>query len=191
MTKKASETPMNRTQDGEAAHAQQLKSKALSGVFIELIFSWGSFVATPHYPTYFVPLIWPGSSRVTKIESQYLRFFAQTFYWVMTESLAKESSCHLDRKCPCYSAERKSPWFQRFFAKWRRKPLVMAALNLTFMQLTAVKYVTWVMTLLTNHRGVITIPPIRTEGHALSHALGHALGLALRTNSGETDWNWI
>ena len=42
-----------------------------------------------------------------------------------------------------------------------RKLLVTVVLNLTSMQLTAVKYVTWVVTLLTNHWGVIMIPPIR------------------------------
>ena len=40
----------------------------------------------------------------------------------------------------------------------------MVALNLTSMQLTAVKYVIWEITLLTNHWGVITILPIRNEG---------------------------
>ena len=59
------------------------------------------------------------------------------------------------------------PCSERFFAKRRRKPLVTVVLNLTSMQLTAVKYVTWVITLLTNHRGVITIPPIRNEGQIL------------------------
>ena len=59
------------------------------------------------------------------------------------------------------------PCSERFFAKRRRKPLVTVVLNLTSIPLTAVKYVTWVMTLLTNHRGVITIPPIRNEGQIL------------------------
>ena len=60
------------------------------------------------------------------------------------------------------------PWSQRFFAKRRRKPLVTVVLNLTSMELTAVKFVTWVITLLTNHWGVITIPPIRNEGQILT-----------------------
>ena len=59
------------------------------------------------------------------------------------------------------------PRSQRFFAKRRRIHLATVILNLTSMQLTAVKYVTWVMTLLTNHRGVLTIPPIRNEGQIL------------------------
>ena len=37
---------------------------------------------------------------------------------------------------------RHPPWSQRMFAKRRRKPLVTMVLNLTSMQLTAVKYVT-------------------------------------------------
>ena len=36
------------------------------------------------------------------------------------------------------------------------------------MQLTAIKYVTWVISLLTNHRGVITNAPIRKEGQILT-----------------------
>ena len=48
------------------------------------------------------------------------------------------------------------------------KSLVTVVLNLTSMQLTAVKYVTWVITLSTNHRGVITIPPIRNKGQILT-----------------------
>ena len=44
--------------------------------------------------------------------------------------------------------------------QWR-KPLVTVVLNPTSMQLAAVKYVNWVITLLTNHWGVIMIPPIR------------------------------
>ena len=54
------------------------------------------------------------------------------------------------------------------FGEAANKTSVTVALNLTSMQLTAVKYVTWVITLLTNHRGVIRIPPIRNEGHLLT-----------------------
>ena len=54
------------------------------------------------------------------------------------------------------------------FTKKQRKPLVMVVLNLTSMQLTAVKYVTWVMALLTNHGSVIMIPPIRNKGQILT-----------------------
>ena len=45
------------------------------------------------------------------------------------------------------------PWPQGCFSKRRRKYLVTVVSNI----------VTWVITLLTHHRGVITIPPIRNE----------------------------
>ena len=55
-------------------------------------------------------------------------------------------------------------WSQRFFCEVTRKTYSNGG---TESHLTAVKYVTWVITLLTNHRGVITIPPIRNEGQTL------------------------
>ena len=55
----------------------------------------------------------------------------------------------------------------------KRKPLIMVVLNLTSMHLTAVKYVTWVITLLTNHRGVITNSSNREQGPVSDPTVQH------------------
>ena len=55
----------------------------------------------------------------------------------------------------------------------KRKPLIMVVLNLTSMHLTAVKYVTWVITLLTNHRGVITNSSNRERGPVSDPTVQH------------------